>query len=614
MRNCPLRIGFPMFQSFAATTRPEDGPPRLARLRAALSDQGVDGYLVPRSDPHMGEYVASCDERLAWLTGFTGSAGFCIVLPDIAGLFVDGRYRVQGRAQAAADFTIVRWPETRAADWLRETCRDGAIIGFDPWLHTPDEIEGMERDLKESGITLARLSNQIDPLWTDRPPAPMSAARAYPEHLAGTPSAEKRETVAKALRDTGQRACVLTQPDSICWLLNIRGSDLPRLPVVLAFAIAHDDGRVDLFTHPEKCADLVFDEGVTLRPSEAFEPALRTLSGPVRLDKASVPLRIVDLLQEAGIATAYMQDPCMLPKARKTEAELAGARAAHLRDGAAMVEFLCWLDAQADALLADPAHEVTEIDIARHLESCRVATGALQDLSFDTISGSGPNGAIVHYRVTEDSNRRLIPGDLMLIDSGGQYLDGTTDITRTIAIGPVGTLEAECFTAVLQGMIAISRARFPRGVAGSHLDALARYPLWMAGRDYDHGTGHGVGAFLSVHEGPQRLSRLSTVPLAEGMILSNEPGYYREGAFGIRLENLIALRKGQPPEGGDARDWLDFETLTLAPIDRRLVLTERLGTQERDWLDSYHARVRTLLRPMVSDMAARWLDRACQPL
>lgn len=603
-----------MFQNFAATTCPEDGPPRLAALRHALAVQGVQGYLVPRSDPHMGEYVAACDERLAWLTGFTGSAGFCIVLPDMAGLFVDGRYRMQGRLQAAPEFDIVPWPDTRAAEWLRENCADGAVIGFDPWLHTPDEIDALERDLKGSGISLTRMRNQIDALWSDRPAPPMSPARAYPERLAGKTAHEKRAMIAKALRDADHRACVLTQPESLCWLLNIRGSDLPRVPVMQGFAIVHDDGRVDLFTTPEKCAALQFEEGVQLRPPEAFEPALRTLPGPVRLDKASVPLHLVDVLQDAGVALAFMQDPCLLPKARKTEAELAGARAAHLRDGAAMVEFLCWLDAKAEALLAVPDYDLTEIDVARHLEACRAATGALEDLSFDTISGSGPNGAIIHYRVTEASNRRLLPGDLMLVDSGGQYLDGTTDITRTIAIGPVGGLEAECFTAVLQGMIAISRARFPRGVTGGHLDSLARYPLWMAGRDYDHGTGHGVGAFLSVHEGPQRLSRLSNVPLAEGMILSNEPGYYRAGAFGIRLENLIALRKGEAPEGGDAREWLEFETLTLAPIDRRLILTDRLSPQERAWLDSYHARVQTLLRPLLGDAAARWLDAACQPL
>lgn len=603
-----------MFQSYSATTRPEDGPLRLSALRDALQARGIDGMIVPRSDAHMGEYVAACDERLAWLTGFTGSAGFCVVLPDRAGLFVDGRYRVQARMQCADVFTPVNWPETKPADWLRAACPNGAVIGFDPWLHTPDEIGTLERDLAGSGISLTRIANPIDTLWFDRPAPPLATARAYPEALAGTSSLEKRAGIAKALREAGQRAAVLTQPDSLCWLLNIRGGDLPRVPVMQGFAILHDDGRVDLFCAPEKCAALQFDDAVHPRPAEAFEPALRTLQGPVRLDKATVPVQIVDLLQEAAVETVFIQDPCLLPKARKTEAELSGAQSAHLRDGAAMVEFLAWLDGEATKLVADPDYALTEIDIARHLEACRMATGALEDLSFDTIAGSGPNGAIVHYRVTEDSNRRLIPGDLMLVDSGGQYLDGTTDITRTIAIGPVGTLEAECFTAVLRGMIAISRARFPRGVAGGHLDALARYPLWMLGRDYDHGTGHGVGAFLSVHEGPQRLSRISTVPLVEGMILSNEPGYYLEGQFGIRIENLIAVRKAPPPEGGDARDWLDFQTLTLAPIDRRLILADRLSAEERDWLDSYHARVLTLLRPLLTESAGRWLETACQPV
>lgn len=603
-----------MFQTYTATTRPEDGPPRLARLRAALADSGLTGVIVPRADAHMGEYVAECDARLAWLTGFTGSAGFCIVLPDRAGLFVDGRYRVQARLQCAPEFTPVNWPETKPGDWLRKACPNGGVIGFDPWLHTPDEIDALERDLIGAGITLRRIANPIDPLWTDRPAPPMARARAYPDALAGLSSDAKRARIGTALREAGQRACVLTQPDSLCWLLNIRGSDLPRVPVMQGFAILHDDGRVDLFVAPEKCTDIALGEAVHLRPPEAFAPALRTLNAPVRLDKATVPVQIVDLLHEAGIETVFMQDPCLLPKARKTEAELAGARAAHLRDGAAMVEFLCWFDAECGKLLSAPTYRLSEIDIARHLESCRAATGALQDLSFDTIAGSGPNGAIVHYRVTEDSNRHLIPGDLMLVDSGGQYLDGTTDITRTLAVGPAGTLEAECYTAVLQGLIAISRARFPRGVAGGHLDSLARNPLWLMGRDYDHGTGHGVGAFLSVHEGPQRLSRISTVPLAEGMILSNEPGYYRDGQFGIRLENLITVRQSAVPEGGDQRDWLEFETLTLAPFDRRLILRDQLNASERDWIDSYHARVLTLLRPLLSERAGAWLQAACQPL
>ncbi|MGL4414655.1 aminopeptidase P family protein [Roseinatronobacter monicus] len=603
-----------MFQTFTASTRPQDGPPRLAALRARLQIEGVDGYLLPRADAHQGEYVAACDERLAWLTGFTGSAGFCIVLQDRAGLFVDGRYRVQARLQCASEFTPVNWPETLPAKWLRDACPEGAEIGFDPWLHTPNEIEALQDGLKGSGITLRRMTNQIDPLWTNRPAAPMAPARRYPDALAGNSSQEKRANLAKALASDGQRAAVLTQPDSICWLLNIRGADLPRLPVMQGFAIVHDDGRVDLFTAPSKCEALEWDSGVHIRPAEAFAPALRTLSSPVRLDKSTVPVAIVDLLRESSIEIAFAQDPCLMPKARKSEAELASARAAHLRDGAAMAEFLCWLDGQAAVMLAQPDHALTEIDIARALEQFRANTGALEDISFDTIAGSGPNGAIVHYRVTDDTNRRLMPGDLMLVDSGGQYLDGTTDITRTIAIGPVGTREVECFTRVLQGMIAISRARFPRGVAGSHLDSLARYPLWLAGQDYDHGTGHGVGAFLSVHEGPQRLSRAGTVPLAEGMILSNEPGYYREGEFGIRIENLVAVRKGTAPKGGDNRDWLEFETLTLAPIDRRLVQVSMLSADERAWLDAYHSRVATLLLPLVCATTSAWLQEACKPI
>jgi Xaa-Pro aminopeptidase len=603
-----------MFQSFTAQTNPQDGPPRLRALRERLSAHGLAGVIVPRADAHQGEYVADCDNRLAWLTGFTGSAGFCIVLPDCAGLFVDGRYRVQGRMQCAPDFRIVPWPETKPGAWLRDQLPNGGVVGFDPWLHTNDEIDALESDLRGSAITLKRVENPIDPLWSDRPVPPMGAAFAQPLELAGTSSADKRAAIARGLRDNGQRAAVITQPESLCWLLNIRGSDLPRVPVVQGFAILHDDGRVDLFARNSKFDGLPLGGGVNLRPRNALEAALRTLSGPVRLDRATAPLHLADTLDEAGVAIAWMQDPCMLPKARKTLAELDGARAAHLRDGAAMVEFLCWLDQQATELVRNPDHVVTEIDVARHLESCRVATGALHDISFDTIAGSGPNGAIVHYRVTDGTNRRLRAGDLMLVDSGGQYCDGTTDVTRTIAIGPVGHLERDCFTRVLQGMIAISRARFPRGVAGGHLDALARYPLWLAGLDFDHGTGHGVGSFLSVHEGPQRLSRISQVPLAEGMILSNEPGYYREGAFGIRIENLVIVQKDTPPSGGDARDWLGFETLTLVPIDRHLVDVSALTMGERDWLNHYHAQIWTRLSPLVGAQARDWLHRACAPV
>ncbi len=604
-------------QSFAATTRPEQGPPRLAALRAALQTAGLDGFLVPRADRHQGEYVAACDERLAWLTGFTGSAGFAIVLPAIAGIFVDGRYRVQVKAQVdTGHFTPVAWPATKPADWLKEQAPNGAVVGFDPWLHTRDEIERIEKSLEGSGVSLQRSRNFIDALWEDRPARPRGVIRVHPEALAGEASAAKRLRLSETLTRAGQRAAVLTLPDSICWLLNIRGSDIPRNPVVQAFAILHDDGRVTLFLDEARLDGGLrahLGAGVSLRPPEAFEAALRTLPGPVRVDAGTAPLAVADALGEAGIAVAWAPDPCILPKARKNAAEIAGSRAAHLRDGAAMVEFLCWLDARAAEVCAGTG-TLTETETVARLEAVRRAGNSLHDISFETIAGSGPHGAVVHYRVTEETDRAVQPGELLLVDSGGQYLDGTTDITRTIAIGAPPPEARAAFTRVLQGMIAISRLRWPTGLAGRDLDALARYPLWLAGQDYDHGTGHGVGAFLSVHEGPQRLARSSEVPLEPGMILSNEPGYYREGAFGIRLENLVVVIEAPSLPGADDRPMLAFETLTWAPIDRRLIDVAALTTAERDWLDSYHAEVHRRIGPRVSAGAAAWLEAATAPL
>ncbi|MXQ06636.1 M24 family metallopeptidase [Alphaproteobacteria bacterium GH1-50] len=594
-----------MFQSFTATTSPDQGPRRLARLREAMAEAGVDAFMVPRADAHQGEYVAPCDERLAWLTGFTGSAGFAIVTGDTAGVFVDGRYRVQVRAQVADVFTPVDWPETKPGPWLLEHLADGAVLGIDPWLHTRDEIDRLEQALK-GRITIRPVENLVDRIWPDRPAPPVGKVRSLTTEQTGEGSVSKRERLAKVLKDAGERAAVLTLPDSISWLLNIRGSDIPRNPVVQAFAILHDSARVSLFLDPEKVAPLGPDPSIDVAPTSDFEPALRALNGPVRVDRSSAPLAVSHALNEAGIDIAWDQDPCILPKAQKTEAEIAGTREAHLRDAAAMIEFLAWLDTEA------PQGGVTEIDAAKALEGFRRQTNALLDISFDTISGAGPNGAIVHYRVTEGTNRPLKPGELYLVDSGGQYLDGTTDITRTVAIGPVPDAARDPFTRVLQGMIAISTARFPKGVAGQHLDALARAPLWRAGLDYDHGTGHGVGVYLNVHEGPQRLSRISDVALEPGMILSNEPGYYREGAFGIRLENLIVVKKAEPL--GDKRDHLDFETLTWVPIDTRLVIPDMLAPWERDWLNAYHAEVVERVAPRLSDSARNWLLAAARPI
>ncbi|WP_309664625.1 aminopeptidase P family protein [Tabrizicola sp.] len=598
-----------MFQTFDSPASTEQGPPRLAALRKALAEAGLTGFMVPRADAHQGEYVAARDERLQWLTGFTGSAGFCIVLPDVAGVFVDGRYRTQVKVQVdLARFTPVAWPVTRPGEWLRANCA-GGIIGFDPWLHTKDEVDRLEAELEGTGITIRSVSNYVDLIWPDQPPAPKGQAFAHPLSLAGESSADKRARLAASLRLAGQRAAVITLPDSLCWLLNIRGADVPRNPILHGFAILHDDARVTLFADPAKfAADLRAHLGpdVALLAPDGFVPALRLLIGPVRVDLTTAPLAVSQELDAAGVATAWGDDPCRLPKACKHPAEIAGTREAHLRDGAAMAEFLCWLDNQS------PDGGLTEISVVRALEGFRRATNALHDISFDTISGSGPNGAIIHYRVTEATNRAVGRNELLLVDSGGQYVDGTTDITRTVAIGDPGNEARACYTRVLQGMIAISRLRWPQGLAGRDLDAIARYPLWLAGQDYDHGTGHGVGAFLSVHEGPQRLSRLSDVPLEPGMILSNEPGYYREGAFGIRLENLIVVQPAAPL--GDSRAQLSFETLTFAPFDLRLVLAQHLAPGERDWLNSYHAEVLEKLAPRVSSATFSWLTCACAPI
>ena len=599
-----------MFQTFDSHASPDQGPPRLAALRAKLAEMGLAGFIVPRADVHQGEYVAARDERLQWLTGFTGSAGFCIVLPEVAGVFIDGRYRTQVKAQVdLGSFTPVPWPEVKPGEWVKEKLAEGRV-GFDPWLHSGDEVERLERSLEDSGVTLVPVrENPVDAIWPEQPDAPIGKAFVHPLDLAGESHAEKRARLAEGLRKAGQKAAVVTLPDSLCWLLNIRGADVPKNPVLHGFAVLHDDGRVDLFVNPAKLDDAVrahLGGEIALHPVEAFAGALSGLAGPVRVDKATAPLAVADILRGAGVEVVWGDDPCRLPKARKNAAEIAATREAHLRDGAAMVEFLRWLD---EAL---PQGGQTEISVVQALEGFRRATNALHDISFDTICGAGPHGAIMHYRVTEETNRPVGQNELLLVDSGAQYLDGTTDIMRTVAVGDPGPEARECYTRVLQGLIAISRVRFPKGLAGHDIDALARFNLWVAGQDYDHGTGHGVGAFLSVHEGPQRISRVSEVPLEPGMILSNEPGYYREGAFGIRLENLIVVQEAAAL--GDNRAQMAFETLTFVPFDRRLILVEELSPGERRWLDGYHAEVLAKLASRVSGATLDWLSAACAPI
>jgi Xaa-Pro aminopeptidase len=596
-----------MFQSFEVTARPDQGPPRLAALREVIATEVLDGFLVPRADAHQGEYVSARDERLAWLTGFTGSAGFCAVLRDVAGVFIDGRYRTQVKAQVADVFTPVPWPDVSLAEWLKDQLPDGGRVGFDPWLHTPAQIEQAEKALDGTGIALERCANLVDRIWTDQPCPAAEPAKVHPLEFAGESHDDKRARLGAALKASSAACAVITLPDSLCWLLNIRGADIPRNPIAQGFGILHANGAVDLFMDAAKLDNVRdhFGADVTCHMPDAFLAGVKALEGPVRLDKSSVPVLVADAV---GDRVQWGDDPCALPKACKNAAEIEGSAAAHLRDGAAVVELLAWLDAQTPGSL-------TETQVVTRLEAFRRRDNALQDISFETIAGTGPNGAIMHYRVTTETDSMLEDGHLLVLDSGGQYLDGTTDITRTIPIGSPPEAARAAFTRVLAGMIAMSRLIWPKGLAGRDIEAVGRAPLWYAHQDFDHGLGHGVGAYLSVHEGPQRLSKISSVPLQAGMILSNEPGYYRESAFGIRIENLIVAEPATVPPGGDAhRDMLNWRTLTFAPIDRRLIVTDMLDAPSRAWLDAYHAETLAKIGPRVSPAALAWLQEACQPL
>jgi len=603
-----------MFQSFEDTGGPQYGRERVTALRGVLTDAGLAGFIVPRSDAHQGEYVADCDERMLWLSGFSGSAGMAIVLERKAALFVDGRYTLQAANQVDTGiFGTFDVATEKPAAWLKKTLKRGDRLGFDPWLHTPAEISRLEDVLDPAGIVLEAVArNPVDQIWQDRPPPPLGRVTVHPVKLAGQTPQKKLEAVRETLKANGAEAVVLSLPDSIAWLLNIRGQDVIHNPVALAFAIVPARGRVKLFINARK---LTRTERAHLKPvATVADPAMLDVTlaemgmkrSRVQIDPASCPYAIADTLRRAGAAMIEKPDPCLLPKARKNAAEIKGARAAHLRDGVAVSRFLAWLDREA------MDGKTTEIEAARKLEDFRSETGELVDISFDTISGAGPNGAIVHYRVSEASNRKLRKNSLYLVDSGGQYHDGTTDITRTVAIGKPSAEMRKRFTLVLKGHIALARACFPKGTAGIQLDTLARQPLWRAGLDYDHGTGHGVGSYLSVHEGPQNISkRPGGAGLEPGMILSNEPGYYKNGHYGIRIENLVLVRKA---EGKFEREMLEFETLTLAPIDSRLIDVSLLDDEERRWLDAYHARVRHAIAPSLKGEERTWLEQATRPL
>jgi len=591
-------------------------PTLIADLRARMRAAGLTAMLVPHADANQSEYLPPNAERLARLTGFTGSAGFCIVLADEAAVFVDGRYTLQVKEEV--DETIFT-PQSITAitpdAWLRERLKRGGKVAYDPWLHTPAQLAPFERLCDEVGATLEALDeNPIDDLWSAQPAPPSSPVEVLGPPFAPLTSKAKRTTLAEDLAKAEIDAAVISAGDSIAWLLNIRANDVPFTPLVLAYAVLFQDAQVKLFIDETRLGPEVRDhlgDDVDVLPPGTLGTVLDTLGEThrkVRIASGSTPAWIVNRLTRAGARMRPGADPCQLPKAKKTPAEIDGVKAAHVRDGAALVRFLAWLHDAA------PKGGVTELSAAAKLDGLRAENEHFRGLSFPTISGSGPNGAIVHYRVSSETDRELKTGELYLVDSGAQYLDGTTDVTRTVAIGEPSADMKDRFTRVLKGHIAISTQVFPRGTRGQELDVLARRALWDAGIDYDHGTGHGVGTYLGVHEGPQGISKRGQGPeLSTGMVVSNEPGYYKEGAFGIRIENLITVVPVPAPQGAE-RELLGFEPLTLAPIDRNVIDTSLLTPQEIAWIDAYHARVMTTLEPLLDNPTRAWLNQATEPL
>ncbi|RWL86539.1 MAG: aminopeptidase P family protein [Mesorhizobium sp.] len=608
-----------MFQTFDSAGDPAVGKPRVALLRQWLADNGLDGFTVPRADEHQGEYVADRSARLKWLTGFSGSAGVAIILRDRAFIFVDGRYTLQVRNEVDLSiFTVESLIDNPPASWIKDNLGKGARLGFDPWLHTIGEVRALKASAEQSGATLVPLDrNPIDIIWKDQPEPPRAPVELQELNFAGELAKDKLVRLASAIQKDGATHAVLTDPSSIAWSFNIRGGDVPHTPLALGFAILAADGKHQLFMDQRKFPRQVaayLTQLADLHDPDEFEAAIVELAkngARIALDPVLAAEKLRMLTEDNGGTVVLAADPARIPRATKNQAEIAGSRAAHRRDGAAIAKLLCWLDRQKPGTL-------DEIAVVTKLEEVRRLTGEenqmpLRDVSFDTISGAGPNGAIMHYRVSRATSRKLESGELFLLDSGGQYQDGTTDITRTVPIGEPTQEMRERFTLVLKGMIGISTLRFPAGTRGSEIDAVARVALWKHGCDFAHGTGHGVGSYLAVHEGPQRIARTGTEKLLAGMMLSNEPGYYKEGAYGIRIENLILVTPVEQIEGGDIA-MHGFETLTLAPIDKRLIRTDLLTRHELQWLDQYHAWVLAEIGPMVDGETLAWLEKATAPL
>jgi Xaa-Pro aminopeptidase len=609
----PAMLQNTKFQSFSVSSDPAQGPPRLAALREELKRRGLSGFFVPRSDEFQGEYVPPRAERLSWLTGFTGSAGACVVTIDKAAVFVDGRYTTQANEQVdTRSFQIESLIDNPPPVWIGVNLAKGARFGYDPWLHTAQGAEQINAAVAAAGGEAVSCdTNPLDAVWTDQPTAPLGKIVTHPLEYSGENSEAKRMRIGKSLSETKADTVLLTLPESIAWLLNVRGADVPHTPFPLSFASVARDGHVTWFVDRRKLTPGIeawIGNAVTIRELGDIGPHidhLGQMKSRVQSDPATASAWIFDRLKAAGAPIVRASDPCALPKACKNSVEVQGFRNAHERDGAAIARFLCWLDEEA------PGGDVDEISACRQLETIRAENSTLKDLSFDSISASGPHAALPHYRVNTKSNRKIQRNEIFLIDSGGQYPDGTTDITRTVIIGEPAQEMRDRFTRVLKGHIALATILFPDGTTGAHLDVLARQPLWMGGFDFDHGTGHGVGSYLSVHEGPQNISkRMIAVPLKPGMVCSNEPGFYKPGHFGIRIENLIVVTEPKPVKGGE-RPMMQFETITLAPIDRRLIDAAMLTAAERDWLDAYHQRVLRIIGPLVDAKTRTWLTAAC---
>ena len=604
------------FQTYDDRSDAATCAPRLAALRAELAKRGLDGFVVPHSDEYQSEYLPECHERLAWLTAFTGSAGAAVVLKDKAAVFADGRYTLQIRQQTDTKLFDPRdLVEEGPNAWLEANAPRGAKIGFDPWVHSAASADALRVSVERAGATLVPVDgNPIDAVWSDRPAAPTAKAMPHAMNLAGESAESKRTRIAEDVKKLGADAAVVSLADSICWLLNMRGGDTPHTPFVLSYAILNSDGSVDLFMDGRKSSpELVkhFGNAVRVREPGEFTSALDALKGKtVIADPTWTASAVFARLEKAGATIKRGVDPCQLPKACKNPVEIEGARKAHVRDGAALTKFLAWMAREA------PNGHLTEIEAAQVLEGFRRKEGSLTDLSFDSISGAAPHAALPHYRVTTSSNRNINNNEIYLIDSGGQYPDGTTDVTRTMIVGKPTAEMKDRFTRVLKGHIALATIRFPEGTTGAALDAHARKPLWDVGCDYDHGTGHGVGSYLSVHEGPQNISKRPIYqPLKPGMICSNEPGYYKEGEYGIRIENLIVVSEAKPVPGGDPqRKFMEFETITLAPIDSDLIEPKLLTDDERAWFNAYHRRVRETLSPLVDGETRAWLEKATKAI